>query len=330
MKQAKTFSQLKGECSAIAFSCPKRSNITESSSLEWIHKLEDVMNNAQHLLQSIIQQITTDNLDALSVHGLSESVGLSRWQVQRTFLAHTGMSLSEHIRNFRLSKAAESLVQTEEGVLDIAIATGFGSQAAFTRAFKSKFGLTPGQYRKRGLIDDISFQLLIPNNKTWSKAMNIKIETKPAMTLVGQMAYFNGHGMENANNFEVLPKLWEHFNSELCATENNVSRCFGYIYESDDSTKGQLRYLASYDKTEGPIELSNTIIENVPEQQYAVVPHHGLLQNIGETLDAFYGQWLPESDYKMAGNTNIEVYDGRFKPTEDSSYFETWVPVTRK
>jgi AraC family transcriptional regulator len=287
------------------------------------------MNKAEHLLQNIIEQMNNDELDELNVHGLSESVGLSRWQVQRTFLAYTGMSLSEHLRNFRLSKAAEKLVQSNEGVLDIAIATGFGSQAAFTRAFKSKFRLAPGQYRKRGLIDDISFQLLIPNNKTWSKAMNIKIETKPAMTLVGQMAYFNGHGMENANNFEVLPKLWKQFNAEFNERPNNVRRCFGYIYESDDATKGQLRYLASYDKQEDTVELTNSITENVPEQQYAIVPHHGLLQNIGETLDAFYGQWLPESDYKMAGNTNIEVYDGRFNPTDENSYFETWVPVTR-
>ena len=157
--------------------------------------------------------------------------------------------------------------------------------------------------------------------------MNIKLETKPAMALVGMMDYFNGHGMEGANNFDVLPKLWAAFNAQLMAEPNQLTRCFGYICESDDPEKGQLRYLASYDKNEDTVLIENSVTQDVPVQQYAIVPH---LENIGETLDAFYGQWLPESSYRMAGNVNIEVYDHRFNPASEESYFETWVPVVVK
>ncbi|MDX1343145.1 MAG: AraC family transcriptional regulator [Reinekea sp.] len=288
------------------------------------------MNKATILLKDIVHQIDTRPIEDLTVHTIAECVGLSRWQVQRTFLALTGLSLSEHLRQFKLSIGAKQLVNTQQGILDIALDTGFGSQEAFARAFKSHFGLTPGQYRKRGLLDDVSFQLFIPQDKQWSKAMNIKIETKPAMNLVGLCDYFNGHGMENANNFEILPALWARFNAETQAQAQNIGTFYGLIYESDDPARGQLRYLASYNENDGDIKLSAPVREPVAGQQFAVLPHHGLLQNIGETLDAFYGQWLPESDYRMDGNVNIEVYDERFNPMSEESYFETWVPVVLK
>jgi AraC family transcriptional regulator len=294
------------------------------------HQLERHMSKAAILLKVIVHQISTHALEELTVQSVAEGVGLSRWQVQRTFLALTGMSLSKHLRQFKLSVAAKQLVNTQQGILDIALDTGFGSQEAFARAFKSHFGLTPGQYRKRGLVDDVSFQLFIPQDKQWSKAMNIKIETKPAMRLIGLCAYFNGHGMENANNFEIIPALWEQFNAETGAQPHAITTYYGFIYESDDVARGQLRYLACYDEKDGNIELSAPIREQVAQQQYAILPHHGLLQNIGETLDAFYGQWLPESDYRMDGNMNIEVYDERFNPMSKDSYFETWVPVVLK
>ena len=285
------------------------------------------MSTAVKQLENLINLATSYDLDELSVNRLSQDIGLSRWQLQRTFLALTNMTLNEYLRAFKLSRAAEMLVQTNMGILDIAIASGFNSQEAFTRSFKERFKLTPRKYRLNGCLDHISFELFIPKTKQWSKAMNIEIKTKPALNLRGHMTYFNGHGMEDANNFEVLPKLWAGFEQEICAKQHNIKTWYGYIYESDQPEKGKLRYLAGYDESEGQLEINNEVKETVVEQQYAIMPHYGLLTKLGETLDAFYGEWLPNSGYKMSKDFNIEVYDHRFNPVSPDSYFETWVPV---
>lgn len=285
------------------------------------------MTKAEALLRRVINAIQALPTDELSVQTLVTEVGYSRWQLQRTFLALTDVSLSAHVRDVKLSRAAQLLVGESRSVLDIALSIGFNSQEAFTRAFKSKFDITPGEYRKRGVLDDISFQLFIPKNKHWSKAMNIRIETKPEMTLIGHQDFFNGHGMENANNFDVIPKLWQRFSKAMQSITIQPEVTYGYFALSDQPERGQLTYIASLCEQEGAYNLPGTVTVVIPSQRYAIVPHHGLLADIGETLDAFWGQWLPESGYKMNGDVNIEVYNSRFRADSEDSYFETWVPV---
>ena len=50
--------------------------------------------------------------------------------------------------DFRLSKAAGMLVETNMSVSDISSLTGFHQQNYFVKCFKKKAGKTPVQYRK--------------------------------------------------------------------------------------------------------------------------------------------------------------------------------------
>ena len=60
----------------------------------------------------------------------------------------TGQSPQEFITDFRLKKAFMLLENTEQGLTDIAFATGFGDVTAFNRLFKEKTGLLPSKYRE--------------------------------------------------------------------------------------------------------------------------------------------------------------------------------------
>ncbi len=285
------------------------------------------MSAAIRQLEKLIELVANYELDEITVARLSEDMRLSRWQLQRTFLALTTTSLGEYLRAYKLSRGAEMLIGSGMGILDIAIACGFNSQEAFTRSFKERFKTTPRQYRIKGDPTQISFELFIPKTREWNKAMNIELQPKPELNLKGHMAYFNGHDMENANNFEVIPKLWDGLNRETMMQDHNVTTWYGYIFDSDQRDKGQLRYLAGYDAKDGEIMISNAVEESIPDQLYAILPHYGPLEKLGESLDAFYGEWLPNSGYKMSASFNIEIYDQRFDPTSTESYFETWVPV---
>lgn len=63
------------------------------------------------------------------------------------FKQQTGLSPSLYLRNIRIDKAKELLRTTDYGVVDIALMVGYGSNAAFTRAFRSITGMTPKDYR---------------------------------------------------------------------------------------------------------------------------------------------------------------------------------------
>lgn len=57
------------------------------------------------------------------------------------------MTVATYVQRRRLTEAARQLVFTSRSILDIAIEAGFGSQQAFSTAFKRMFKQTPRRYR---------------------------------------------------------------------------------------------------------------------------------------------------------------------------------------
>jgi AraC family transcriptional regulator len=78
---------------------------------------------------------------------IAAASGVSRYHLTRAFAAATGLALMRYVRARRLAEAARKLANDATGILDIAIASGYGSHEAFTRAFRDQFGVTPESCR---------------------------------------------------------------------------------------------------------------------------------------------------------------------------------------
>lgn len=61
----------------------------------------------------------------------------------------TGVTASEYVQRFRVSKACELLQFGHESVEEIAWRSGYEDAEAFRKLFQRYLGLTPGDYRKR-------------------------------------------------------------------------------------------------------------------------------------------------------------------------------------
>ncbi len=111
------------------------------------------MASERHLkeLQTIIDYVESSLGSEITVTDVCSQGTFSTWEVQRLFRAYTGDTVGNYIRGRRLTKAAQKLLGNDcNNILDIAVEFQFGSQEAFTRAFKVQFGVTPGQMRKEG------------------------------------------------------------------------------------------------------------------------------------------------------------------------------------
>ena len=100
-------------------------------------------------MRQLNQQIKT-NLDNtnFSVENLADALNISRVQLYREVKAMLGISVSDYISNYRLEKAKSMLESTNYSISEIGYATGFSSPNYFSTAFKGKFGVTPGAYKK--------------------------------------------------------------------------------------------------------------------------------------------------------------------------------------
>ncbi len=87
----------------------------------------------------------------LAIDSIAKVAGFSRWHFQIVFSSAIGDTVKEYIRKRRLTAAAITIGQTDQRLLDVSLEAGFESQEAFTRAFKSMFGKTPGECRKDGI-----------------------------------------------------------------------------------------------------------------------------------------------------------------------------------
>ncbi len=86
--------------------------------------------------------------ETLTLYALSRKLGYSPFYAARRFKQISGMRFRDYLRLRRLAFALIDARDTDRSFLDIAVDYGFSSQAAFTRAFKAAYGVTPGDYRK--------------------------------------------------------------------------------------------------------------------------------------------------------------------------------------
>jgi AraC-like DNA-binding protein len=84
-----------------------------------------------------------------TILNLARRVGLSRTRLADRFRHFLGEPPMAYLARWRLKLGAEILQTTEESVAEVAAAVGYGSEAAFNRAFKREFDCPPAQFRRQ-------------------------------------------------------------------------------------------------------------------------------------------------------------------------------------
>lgn len=84
-----------------------------------------------------------------TVSNLARGIGLSRTRFAERFRHFLGESPIAYLARWRLKLGAEMLQSTEDSVTEVAAAVGYGSEAAFNRAFRREFDCPPGQFRRQ-------------------------------------------------------------------------------------------------------------------------------------------------------------------------------------
>jgi two-component system response regulator YesN len=84
----------------------------------------------------------------LSLTLVSEQFNMSPTYISRVFKKETGYSFMDYINLLRLEKAKRLLLVSDAKIYEVALEAGFQTTHYFIRLFKTKFGVTPGDFRK--------------------------------------------------------------------------------------------------------------------------------------------------------------------------------------
>lgn len=116
-----------------------------SSARHYVIDLEHQSN----LIQRITDYIDHHYKEDISRTKLAEMVFLSPDHLARMFKRDTGETLVKYITDKRMAAAKEMLSQSDTPIYQVALQVGYDNYSYFTKAFKQKVGLSPGDYRKQ-------------------------------------------------------------------------------------------------------------------------------------------------------------------------------------
>lgn len=107
--------------------------------MDWITGIQNAIN---YIENHLTEEIDYDKAAA--------EAACSSFYFQRIFSILCDISLSEYIRNRRLTLAGNELNASNAKVIDIALKYGYESPESFARAFSKFHGITPSEAKKNG------------------------------------------------------------------------------------------------------------------------------------------------------------------------------------
>ena len=102
-------------------------------------------------LKTVLQEIERREKEPLTVADIAGFCGWSGSHFMRWFKQMTGSSFLSYVNERRLSAAAEILRRSDDKIVTVAENTGFENLSNFNRQFKARYGMTPREYRRKGM-----------------------------------------------------------------------------------------------------------------------------------------------------------------------------------
>lgn len=254
----------------------------------WAERIERV---ARHLGEHLD--------DELDFTRLAEIACLSPYHFHRVYAGITGETVQETVRRRRLQRAAYQLVSGADPVATIANRAGYGSAAAFTRAFRVDYAVPPAAYRRRKQLTEPAARR---SGREDAVMHSVEIVEAPAMRLAGLP--HSGAYMEIGTTFERLgpiagarglfgPKtlmVGVYFDDPSSVPASKLRSFAGIIVDDDATIAAPLEELRII---RGPT---------------AMMRHVGPYSELEGAYKWLYCEWLAQSGREPGDEAAYEVY----------------------
>ncbi len=248
-------------------------------------------------LNKVIEYVENHLQDQIDYKELSKMLGVNEYTFQRIFSLLSNVTVTEYIRNRRLSEAGQELYLKDEKVIDIAIKYGYNNPTAFSRAFEKFHGIKPSEVKnnpeKLQLYAKIHFKEItdVPNKK-----IEYKIVRQEQMILYGK-----SKETDNSHIRKDAPSFHKEMQKQYTKAQ------YGLVEYKDRERKFVKSYWILYDNkmpglAKKVIPKSSWILIKIDSQE---------AKEIQKASETFYYDFLPSSKYNFSDLPEIEhYYDG--------------------
>lgn len=259
----------------------------------------------RRLIERAAEAIAGDLERRLSVRELAEQAEMSPTHFQRLFKKYVGESPSQYGKRLRLERSALELQRPGATVTEAAWGASYQAHEAFSRAFRSRFGLSPLDYRKeararrRGETEPF-------------EVVHLETTRLACVSAVGPYS-------DRVRAFEEL-RFWAEPLGLL--EEQNLLALY---WDDQEITAPERTRSDAAVAVPSELALGADISERwLPAGHYAHVAHVGP-SSVRETYERVFRDWHPETGWRPDRRPMLVEYDERHDPWRASLF----VAVTR-
>ena len=114
-----------------------------------INIFEQEQHTSNYAIYQVEQYIRLHYHEDITLNSLADLVYLNPNYLSNVFAQVTGCTLNRYIKQIRMEKAQELLLNTNMKVSDISQAVGYPNTSYFCKSFQKMFGATPERFRQR-------------------------------------------------------------------------------------------------------------------------------------------------------------------------------------
>lgn len=276
-------------------------------------------------VKSALEYIDEHLDEQISLESIARKFHFSPYYFHRMFSVIVGKTIALYVRDRRLLKACKLLYSTNQSVLNIALESGYNSAQSFTRTFKNTYGVSPTEYRKRGLqpiivsVDEMIIKFT--NRLKGGVILNPKIIKRDEIIIAGKCGDGN-------NTWEV----WNAF-EKLAKEKPLANKLSGNGYELRVYDGDKCRVFTGLSVSDENVDPEYTTVK-IPASKYASFEVYVALGYDSE--NNAMNEWLKTNNEgyseRLLNNNHycVEFYDERFCGSEAGSIVEIWIPIIKK
>lgn len=244
------------------------------------------------------------HLDApVNVSQLANIACYSEFHFQRIFHAFVNESVYAYRKRLLLERAVKQLQHSSKDITSIAFDCGYQHQSAFNKAFKKHFGHAPSEVRKDSI--NLPNKQVIVNTREM-KTMQAKITNLDEIQLIAARAV-GSYADSAAAAWGQLMKFT--YSNKLMKP---AVKMIGISHDDPNVTQAeQIRYDACVDIDADISNHPELTRQTIQAGRFAVFLHRGPHQNLSQSYDWIFSQWLPESGHELRDQPCFEQYLNR-------------------
>ena len=297
-------------------------------------------------IQQAIDYIEDNLTETVDYEEVAKKCYSSSYHFQRVFSILCGFTLGEYIRNRRLTLAGRELATTNAKVIDVALKYGYESPDSFAKAFQKFHGILPSQARNNGSNLKSFSRLVLKFSLEGGTTMNYRIETKPAMILLGYKKRFSGTPYDEARQHQegdffkttrahqwMLKGISNDKMSDYCVLSNFDDD--GYDFYISVTTDAYERENLYNSEVTGINFMHKFGFEEIviPERTYLVFETEKTKMPIPEYFEIrkqIAAEWLSNDEYQIVNAPELAVYHWGITGGYNGRTIEIWIPIEKK